>query len=347
MSLNLINAYMKFASGGGGGAPFYEILAQTELGGTSDTIECSFTAKQNLLLLCDVFGADTNNRFNFNDDFSAVENNYNRRYSANYGATTSNINQDKFATNYDMNPCFNYLFISNADGAEKLLNGGTCETNQVTGNTAPFCMQYVGKWVKTEQINKVTATNTGSGSYAAGSELIVMGYDNDGSGGSTGWEELLIKTVTGSPTSLIDTGSFTAKRYLLVIIHCFSSSTGGISGADLRFNTTNSGYNRHYSTNFAAAATGTSEAALGGSGTASGTTGDTIFGVWLISNNDGAEKLCIGDYNYTSPSASDSVDSLQIAGKWTGTSQITNIEVINNGGGSFDVGSTVKVYGFT
>jgi hypothetical protein len=347
MSLNLINSYMKFASGGAAGAPFYEILAQTKLTGTSDTIECSFTAKENLLVLCDVFGADTNNRFNFNDDFSSTENNYNRRYSANFGASTSNINQDKFATNYDMNPCFNYLFIENASGQEKIFNGGTCETNQVTGNTAAFCMEYVGKWVKTDQINKVTATNTGSGSYAIGSELIVMGYDNDGASGDTGWEELKITTVTGSPTDNINSGAFTAKRYLLVVIHCFASGTGGISGADLKFNSTASGYNRRYSTNFAAGATGTSEAALGGAGTASGTTGDTIFGVWLISNNDGAEKLCIGDYNYTTPSASDSPNSRQIAGKWTGTDQITNIEVINNGGGSFDVGSTVKIFGFT
>ena len=191
-------------------------------------------------------------------------------------------------------------------------------------------------------ISGVTKVNLEAGSYEAGSEVVVLGYDpaNPGTGI---WEELA-SVELGSAGDSIDTSTFTAKKYLMV-------QTNGIASGAINFNftfnsDTGSNYAERYSENGGSDGTATSQSEIrpriGGESTGH-------YGVYYISNITDKEKLLVGHTmtGGSSTGAGNAPTRSEEIAKWVNTSsQINRIEVENTAGGSFNTGSTIKVWGF-
>lgn len=110
----------------------------------------------------------------FNNDSG---NNYTRRASLNGGAdaTQTSSAQSSSGGGSSSDMLIN-LNISNVQNKEKLIDGSHVDNSTTGAGTTNGRLLWTGKWVNTStQINRIDLTNGGTGSYAAGSELIVEG----------------------------------------------------------------------------------------------------------------------------------------------------------------------------
>jgi len=345
---------MKFASGGGGAnAAAYKEITRKVLASDSQTWNTdSFDSSEysDIMVLInyttDQTNADPSMMWN-----TTTSTDFTNRISFNYSSDYTQINSRFYFMSGSVASASNFSvqFWSNNQDYEKIgtaLNNGKGDGN--AGNY-PQGNQATIAWCNTsETMDRLYFDNTqtsGSRQYVAGAEVIILGAGGTSSGDSF-WEELNTTTVTGSSTDTIDTGAFTAKKYLWLQIFTHASSTGGISGADVRINSDgNNDYARQYSTDFGAEATGTNEDRIGGGGTASGSVNDTLCANWFFANPDNADKLGIGLYEYGNASAGTAPNSRVVNGKYCNNTQATSFQIINNGGSDFDVGSIVRVYG--
>ena len=143
MSLNLINPFTKFGSGGGGsGDPmFWQILARGS-GSATNYDSGTFTAKENLLVLCaDVDGTGNNShtlRMGSGGSIASGKE-YNTRYARDGGSdATYEFNEivGQVAPNGSKCGAFNMYFIENnsISGSpwEKYINGFSVNSNNST-----------------------------------------------------------------------------------------------------------------------------------------------------------------------------------------------------------------------
>jgi hypothetical protein len=320
-----------------------ELTRATVSSGTTDSFTTSsFTAKDNLMIMVHTIpdGQVTAN-YRFNADSGS---NYARRQSSNGASDGSAISQDHLLAGNGTSgeTTFVTSHVINTATQEKLVITQIMAAVAGAGN-APARRELVGKWANTSaQITSVTLYNNDSGSFAAGTEIVILGYDNDEADSNTNFWQELASVELGSTADEINSGTFTAKKYLMVQLHGVAS--GSISGSDLQFNgDTGSNYARRYSGNGASDGTGTSETTLGGIGSSSGDS----FVNWFIINKSDKEKLVIGDGVYGSTGAGNAPDRRELTGKWSNTSaQITSIKVKENASGGWASGSTLKVWGF-
>lgn len=87
------------------------------------------------------------------------------------------------STAYDM---FFVQNVINSPSHEKLSISEVVEANAAGAGNAPNRNEYASKWINTSNsITSLTISNQGSGDFAVGSEVVVLGYDPDcpGSGG--------------------------------------------------------------------------------------------------------------------------------------------------------------------
>lgn len=323
-------------------------LGRATLSSTGDTITTgTFTAKDNIMFLTHYTGTATANH-RFGNGTIDTGSNYAHRYSTNGGADSTGTSQSNgIRTGYGTTNEHGFIVgsITNQASYEKLLISHLVHDNGSTGaGNAPQRRETVGKWANTSnQINiaQVNNSDSGSGDFAVGSEIVVLGCDNDeADSGSNFWQELASVELS-STVDEINSGTFTAKKYLWIQLNAIAS--GSISGSDLQFNgDTGANYARRYSTNGAADATETSSTQIGGIGTGTGNS----FVNWFVVNKSDKEKLVICEGMYGSSGVSNAYNRREIVGKWSNTSsQITSIKVKENTTGGWTNGTTLKVYG--
>jgi len=157
------------------------------------------------------------------------------------------------------------------------------------------------------------------------------------------WERLA-HVVLGSDGDNIDTGTFTAKKNMKVIIHLKASST--TNRPCIRFNgDTGNNYADRYSGNGGSDGTGTSRSNIRVFGYNDASKDKYV--VSSITNVSDKEKLLIahgmdngGNGAGNAPTRDESV------GKWANTSaSITSIQVFNDESGDFEAGSSITVLG--
>ena len=157
------------------------------------------------------------------------------------------------------------------------------------------------------------------------------------------WERLA-HVVLGSDGDNIDSGTFTAKKNMKVIIHLKASST--TNRPCLRFNgDTGNNYADRYSGDGGSDGTGTSRSSIRSFGY--NDADNDKYVVSDITNISDKEKLVTSDQVAseatgagTAPRRSEGVT------KWANTSaQITSIQIINNASGDFAAGSYITVLG--
>ena len=320
-------------------------LDRVTLTSSGDTLDTGiFTAKDNIMILENKIPTGScRSKYQFNGDDN---DNYSQRYTDN-GGSDGTFTADPVIYAYHSGgsaKSFSVHSIINNSSREKLLIGNIVE-NGGDGNNSPNRQELVGKWANTSaQINRVKLFNDGSGSFDTGSELIILGCDNDeANDGSQFWEHLKTVDLTSSGDDM-DTGTITAKKYLLLEWYCVT--TGGEAYVSYSFNndSTTSNYASRRSNNFASDDNYPNSHDWGAYlGYGGGTTDK--WGFDYIVNNSSTEKLGLGWINITG--ASNAIgDTNEHVFKWKTTgSQITRINGHNGGSGSLNTGSYLKVWG--
>ena len=342
-------AWEKLRTTSVGGAPTstsWKELGRQTLSGSGDVMTTgTITAKDNLMILYYGDGdGDMINKLTFNDD---TGNNYAYRLSdggATDSTTTSNAFLE-FATSSSSNE-FSVANVVNIANQEKLVQLNHVGQNTAGAGTAPRRRELAGKWANTSNaITKGTATNSQSGSFGSGSELIVLGYDNDeADSGTNFWQELANVELSSERDSL-SSGTITAKKYYMVRVSMLDGS--GNSAPTLRLGTggsndTGNNYAYRYARDGASDSTATSQQWVQGQVNPNTSHSNETY---FISNISGQEKLIICHGANSKGGASTAPQRTEIVAKWANTAQANVIAVANDDSGDFGVGSHIQVFG--
>tara|TARA_R110002051_G_scaffold152947_3_gene225502 strand:- start:5351 stop:6433 length:1083 start_codon:yes stop_codon:yes gene_type:complete len=321
-------------------------VGRTTLGSAGDTIQVSsLPDKRYYMLLC-----DDRNSGSINVGHRAGEgtldtgSNYSKRASIDGATDLQHVNQNNFledALNHSNN-MFMVNYISSVAGKEKLGIGSCIRQNSAGAGNAPARTEYVGKWANTANVIDTLATvNFGTGDLAIGSELVVLGWDEDDTHTDNFWEELASVELTGTADT-ISSGTITAKKYLWVQ---FYQKSSGACNIQMTFNNdTGSNYARRGSNDGGSDFTSTSASIL------QFQTGDTdsahFFNMFIV-NNSANEKLGISHgVTQNTAGAGTATERKEQVHKWANTSaQITEIDIDNTDSGSYASGTIMKVWG--
>ena len=345
-------AWEKLGSASVGGAGVantsWKELARTTLGSASDTITVdSIPARDNLMIIPYVYDEGSNQVYGqgrFNNDSG---NNYANRWSRNGGSDTTNTSQSSMVTYFAGAAYgeFGVFEMANIAGQEKLLIDHGVAADATGAGTAPKRHEGVHKWANTsDQVTRFDYINGGSGTFGTGSEVVVLGYDNDeADSGTNFWQELASVDTTGDNHT---TGTFTAKKYLWVQTNVVT--TGGAVSQRMTFNDdTGSNYASRQSFDGGSDSTSTSGSNINAGNNDDLVTNSIGIANMFIVNKSDKEKLGMIDTNSGEASGAGNAPTRdECVFKWANTSsQITKIDFDNNKAGDWASGSYIKVYG--
>lgn len=168
-------------------------------------------------------------------------------------------------------------------------------------------------------------------------------WASTGADGGIWWEELARATL-GVAGDTIDTGTFTARKYLRFMV--YAEATGGALDTRIRFNAdTGSNYSYQYNVGDGNANGSTTSAAFIDIDQ-SPATGNILQVTGDIINIATKPKLLTCNGHYTAAAASAASTPLQVWGHWSNVaSQITRVQIINSGAGDLAIGSEVIILG--
>ena len=322
-------------------------LARGTLSSGADTINSgTFTAKDNIMVLqYNINSGSVRTGLRFNADSG---NNYAHRRSVNGASDQTNTSHNRIVADTDVDGTdFTVSEFNNISAQEKLgILSRVHQSGSGAGN-APEREEMVGKWANTSsQITSIQSVNTETGDFDTGSEIVVLGYDNDEADSGTNFWQELASVELGSDGDLIDSNTFTAKKYLMIEAVGYRTNASIIPALRVGNGTldTGSNYARRQSVNGGSDGTVTGQSSMGGDSGAGYLTKDVYF----IVNKADKEKLIINHCIITGSGAGSASDRAEIVGKWVNTSaQINRVGYLNVGGGSsdFGAGSYIKVYG--
>lgn len=163
-------------------ARWWEELGRTTLGVAGDTITVSgFTAKKYLKIIMDgvATGGTLDTNFILNNDTGA---NYAQRYSANHGADTTGASITSVALESGATASggsnTNIIHLYNPSNADKIgLARNASQTDGITAASAPRYLDNQFTYNTSTQVTRIDWRNSGSGDFAIGSEVIVLGHD--------------------------------------------------------------------------------------------------------------------------------------------------------------------------
>jgi len=327
-------------------------LDKKTLDSASSTLDCNgsgsgFTAKENLRILVFIPSGNAHHGYIFfNGDDSDSNGNYARRLKINgTDATTADDDEVNFTHDTDTTK-FAVLDVSNISGKEKLVTGTYIDNGTAGGSNVVNRMSEAYKWANTTgQITRVTLkNNNGSTTFPAGTELVILGYDEDESDAGSVFYKEIGKDILASNGDTMNT-DITSAKYLMYEIVCLP--TGGENSIQYAFGTgggsvdeSESNYNsRRSNNNPLSDSTYTSSNNPYDYGMYSGSGGanNSKFCTGHILNVSGSEKLLIGK-QVPRGSEGGYMDWNEHWGKWTNTGTITSMTCQNGGTGS-DVNS--------
>ena len=304
-------------------------------GGTQTVDSGTFTAKDNLMILSHIINGNiTQSTTNGSSAVAQID------IWNGLGSGTS---------------AFTMTEIGNISNFKKMLNFSSCyDRNGTTASNVPCRSEGSGAYSPSSlstNITSVQVTNVGDGDFDAGSEIVVLGVDNDddGSSGTNFWEKLawngLSANNSGSPDYLCNELSFAKKKYLWIREHKLAT---GNTRSKYRFNGNSSNYARRmndWGTSGSSSddidSTSASEAMLYGSGGGA----EAISNTFVV-NSDSYTKLCFTHIvEHNSDGANNTPRVWQFWWKWVNNAQVENLTIFNDGTGNFGVGSEVTVWG--
>ena len=332
-------------------------LAKNTLSSAGDVLDSgTFTAKDNLMILVIGYksGSASTEKLQFNAD---DQDNYAERHSENGGNDSySSVAQDHIELSIDgEDDEFTVLTVRNTANQEKLVIGHTIARQSGTGaSNVPTRWEVVGKWANTSnQITRVQVTNPYGGDLDTGSEMVVLGCDDDeADSGTNFWQELADVDLSSGAATTLSTGTITAKKYLWVQGYS-ERNTSGTHQPMVTFNDdAGSNYAVRRCNNGGSTGGGGEDAEQGWGSQSKGIfawkAGNKHFTNSFIINTTSQEKLMmIEDTAFTTAGASDgSPFRSENLTKWANTSaQITSIKLSEQDGHTFDTQTSLRVWG--
>ena len=212
---------------GGTGVGGWVELGRTTLGGASSTINVSSLPNKRyyMFLYNEIsIGANAEVRLGSGSTIDTGSN-YAGRLSRNGGADSTSTSSSAGIRINDNNtgtPNFAVGYIANYATKEKLLISHNVQQNTAGASNAPgHRLESVGKWANTSNALDIFQIN--SSSLVSGDEVVILGWDPADTHTNNFWQELASVDWTSGNT--IDTGTFTAKKYLWVQMSYQSSAS--------------------------------------------------------------------------------------------------------------------------
>ena len=324
-------ATLKAESGG------WKEVGRTTLGSSGDLISVASLPDKRYYMILGYYLPDGNfnGKYRVNNDSGS---NYARRNSGNGATDTTAVSQTEFQTDTIAGNGFAQFdigYVSNLSTKEKLIQMHTIKHDGNGAGTNIKRIESVGKWANTsDAINRIDCVNASAGSFASGSECVILGWDED-TDSSNFWEELASVNGDGTSTTL-SSGTITAKKYLWTQI--YSDDT---TNSVIRFNSdSGSNYARRGSVNGASDFTVSST-----TGSSNLPSSNEAFGNCFIINNASNEKLGISNgIDQGTAGAGTAPTRKEECFKWSNTSDsITNISWTKTGNWSSN--AILKVWG--
>lgn len=273
--------------------------------------------------------------------------NYANRRSSNGAADITTVSQAEFdfmnnsAGGSLTIPYFMCGYFANLSSREKLVQSWGVNSRGGTGaGTEPARMEFTGKWANTaDAIDQMTIINPSGGSFNANGELVVLGWDPSDTHTDNFWEELA-SVELGSPSSTLDSGIFSTKKYLWIQTYINATASGNQT---FRFNSdSGSNYSFRKSSSGGADTTGVNLTNLLGS-LNEGARGQ-LWNLFVI-NNSSIEKLVTGHQNNANNAGAGNVPfRTEQVMKWNNTVDLIDEFNIATGG-TWGTGSFLKVWG--
>ncbi len=326
-------------------------VGRTTLGSANQEIDVtSLPDKKYYMVLLDSHGsANTAGtiRVKYNDSTGTV---YAGRWSENGASDGTYVNELSNFIGFhseDTSPKFNISYIANLPSKEKLSINHAIEQNTAGAGNAPNRSEESAKWVETtNSISSIAYLVGATNTWNTNSEVVVLGYDPDDTHTDNFWTELASVELTSTNT-VLDSGTFTAKKYLW--IQLFAKANTSLTSIGGRYNgDTGNNYANRYSDNGGTDGTNTSQPihtwTLGGNLAS----GETQFTNVFVINNASNEKLSICDTVEKGTSGAGTAPiRRETVGKWVNTTdQITQVQLVRtNTTGDFASGSFIKVWG--
>jgi len=273
---------------------------------------------------------------------------YAERISVDGGADATRVSQTRMFTDSigaTASNWFHIQYFSNLASQEKLTQTWMASNRSGVGAAnAPSRVEHVGKWINTSNaINAYNGFNVNTGTFAADTEIIVLGWDPADTHTDNFWEQLA-SVELGTPGDLLSSGTIPAKKYLWV--QWYMKATGGNIDDSCTFNTDGgSNYNRRTSND--GGTDSTLQFSFFQPSGAAISPGDAYFGNMFIVNNSAIEKLCIAHVvSQNTVGAGNVPNRAETVAKWANTNQqITDVVFTNGSPGNYDTGSIIKVWG--
>lgn len=267
--------------------------------------------------------------------------NYTARYGEN-GTEQTNIDQtqiNRISSNYTDLSSFNVAYLSNKVGNQKLVYSNNVTQTALGAGVAPDRVLTSGKHNQTANpLDEITFHNVQAGTYAADSELVVLGWDPSDDNTNGFWEELA--SVNGDGAGGFGTGSFTPRKYLWVQMYLDPSTS---AAQFMQYNSDSTTYAYRESNNSATDTTTPNST----NGIQIGATENTpqFVNIFII-NNFATEKLTIANtVTQLSAGAVNPPDRRETVGTWdNAATQITSIQLVPNAG-DLSSKSIIKVWG--
>ena len=234
--------------------------------------------------------------------------------------------------------------IVNISGKEKLMQGEFCYSAASAIGTAPKSMQFTGKWSDTSSVIESINFTAGTNNFAVGTEVIVLGMDEDeGTTGTNFFQELAYIEPLSANATLLDSGEFTAKKY--IIVEYFTKNSSAWYG---QFNSDNAqNYAYRYYANSSAGGNSSSGQYKGFLNYTNNS--DGAFGRVFVIGGTGQNKLIIQQANESSATNSGLTPyNVKVVGKWSGSDKIKSVQIRKEpSGGVSDIqaGSYIRVWG--
>lgn len=315
----------------------------------------TFTAKDNLMILFHIIAdGATVTDLHFNTDDS--DGNYDKSDSDNGGGNSISTGSDVFedihkTTSYE---AWGYGYIRNKLDGVKYVKITSMKNNATgtSGNTTLEQRKYFGAWnpdTATDRITKMTMT-AGAGSLGVGTEILVLGFDDDEPDtGTNYWQQIGNNTLESNAGDL-DVTIASPKKYMMVNYSGIPDGAVDIAG---RCGTggsvdTGSNYMKKECDNFGTFGNSVSTDILGW-GKGGGISGGVETQGWgYMVNVDGSEKMWLSEGMDTGGSGASSASNVrENAGKFVTTSGQVNIfRLIEYGqSGQLGTGTELTVWG--